>query len=410
MKRIVIINNNNRALEYGIGSYTANLIECLLKMEFAFDIVCLNAGEYELKIVEKNGYREFFIPAYIDITNKKLSAYCRMLPFLLKELFNDGDEFIFHINYFLTDYLIAKLKAAFNCRILFTVHYTDWGINLYGDSRKLILLLNKVKKGNDISSDEEKTTQSIRANREIFQQTDLLLFIAQHTVKIYSQISLLRDMNYMIVKNGLKDEYKKMSTAQKRTVRNRYHIKEQETILFFAGWLAEIKGIYCLIEAFGKVLRTDPDAHLFIAGEGDFSALLSKSRFACTQITYLGFLNKSELYDFYGITDIGIVCSIHEEFGLVALEMMMHQLPIVATNTGGLAEIIDDNVNGLKVPVVRKKGKRTADINRLAEKISFLIENPDECRRLGENARKKFLSEYELSVFGSKMSRIYHSL
>lgn len=149
---------------------------------------------------------------------------------------------------------------------------------------------------------------------------------------------------------------------------------------------------------------------MFIAGEGEFPALLSKSRFACTKITFLGFLQKAELYNFYHIADIGIACSIHEEFGLVALEMMMHQLPVIETNTGGLAEIIDDTMNGLKVPVAYRKGKRTVDVNQLAKKIAFLIDNPAECRRLGENARKKFLSNYELSVFYSRMIQIYNAL
>lgn len=68
MKRIVVINNNDRALVYGIGAYTANLITCLQRTEFVFDIIYLNAGEYELKIVEKSRYKEIFIPAFADST------------------------------------------------------------------------------------------------------------------------------------------------------------------------------------------------------------------------------------------------------------------------------------------------------------------------------------------------------
>jgi len=410
MKRIVVINNNDRALAFGIGSYTANLIECLQRTEFAFDIVYLNAKDYELKIIEKDRYRDIFFPAFAGSIDKKLSSYCRMLPFLLKELFTSGDELIFHFNYFLTDDLITKLKKTFSCKIILTVHFTDWSFLLTGNFRKLKLLLDKVQKKQAISQYEKGVIDTIQSDKTIFQQTDLILFIAQHTVKTYSQLSLLQYTNYSIVSNGVKDEYKKISTTQKQAIRKRYHIKEQETILFFAGRLDVIKGIYCLIDAFKKVLCSKPDAHLYIAGEGDFPALLSKSRFACTHITFLGFLQKSELYDFYHIVDIGIACSIYEEFGLVALEMMMHQLPVIVTNTGGLAEIIDDNMNGLKVPVVYQRGKLTLDINQLVKKIVFLIDNPDECRRLGENARKKFLSNYELSVFSSRMIQIYNSL
>jgi len=410
MKRIIIINNSDRALSYGIGSYSTNLIECLRATDFAFDVVYLNSDIYELRIVEKNDYREFFIPAFTGSTNKKLMAYCKMLPFLFKELFNADDEIIFHFNWFFTDLLLAELKAVFNCKILLPVHFTDWSFQLNGDYRKLISILDKVKKEDAIPMYEKRVLDIIKLEKAIFHQSDLIMFVAKHTAKTYTKISLLQETKYMIINNGLKDEYKRVSIAQKRAIRKRYHIKDHETILFFAGRLDEIKGVYCLIEAFRKVLLSKQDVRLFIAGEGDFSKLLSKSRFSGTQITFLGFLDKSELYNFYRIADIGISCSIHEEFGLVALEMMMHQLPVIVTNTGGLAEIVEDNVDGLKVPVVYKKGKLTVDIAQLASKITYLIDHPHECKRLGENARKKFLSDYELSVFSYKMNQVYQSI
>jgi len=410
MKRIVVINNSDRALTYGIGTYTISLIECLKRTDFSFDIVYLNAEVYELKIVENNGYRDFFIPAFEGTTNKKLLPYCQMLPFIFKELFNADDDMVFHFNYFITDSLIADLKTTFHCKVIFAVHFTNWSLMLNGDSHKMKSIMYKVNNKQDISPAEKVVMDSIKVDKAIFQQTDLILFVAQHTATTYSKISVLQDTKYMVVNNGLKDEYKKLSPSQKTSIRKRYHIKETEKVIFFSGRLDEIKGIYCLIEAFQKVIRTQPDAHLLIAGEGDFTKLLSKSRYAGSKITFLGFLNKSELFDFYRIADIGISCSIHEEFGLVALEMMMHELPVIVTNTGGLAEIIEDNMDGLKVKVVYKKGQRTIDVDQLAKKISFLIDNPDECKRLGDNARKKFLSNYELSMFRSNMCQIYNSL
>ena len=410
MKRIIIINNNDRALKYGIGSYTANLIECLRRTEFAFDMIYINAEVYELEMVENEGYRDIFVPAFAGSTNQKLLAYCQMLPFLLKELFNPGDDMIFHFNYFLTDSLIADLKTTFHCKVIFTVHFTDWSLILNGDFRKLKSISDKAKKQQAVSPLEKSVLDLIKGDEKFFQQTDLILFVAQHTATTYSKMSILKHANYRIVNNGLKDAYKKLTVSQKSFIRKRYHIKENETIILFAGRLDEIKGIYYLIEAFQTVVRSNPDAHLFIAGEGDFPRLLSKSRFASSHITFPGLLNKSELYDFYRIADLGISCSVHEEFGLVALEMMMHKLPVIVTNTGGLAEIIDDHIDGLKVPVVYRKGKRAVDTIRLAEKISFLIDNPDECKRLGNNARKKFLSKYELSVFSSTMIQIYNTI
>lgn len=110
------------------------------------------------------------------------------------------------------------------------------------------------------------------------------------------------------------------------------------------------------------------------------------------------------------ITDIGVVCSLHEEFGLVAIEMMMHELPVVVTQTGGLDEIVEDRVSGLKVPVQTINEKRQVDVKQLEEKMHFLLDNPACARELGENGRKRFLDKFELSVFKEKMLNLYNTI
>ena len=58
------------------------------------------------------------------------------------------------------------------------------------------------------------------------------------------------------------------------------------------------------------------------------------------------------------MADVGIACSLHEEFGLVAIEMMMNKLPIIVSDVGGLDEIVENEFSGLKSHVKNKKNKR----------------------------------------------------
>ena len=55
------------------------------------------------------------------------------------------------------------------------------------------------------------------------------------------------------------------------------------------------------------------------------------------------------------MADVGIACSLHEEFGLVAIEMMMNKLPIIVSDVGGLDEIVENEFSGLKSHVKNKK-------------------------------------------------------
>jgi glycosyltransferase involved in cell wall biosynthesis len=109
------------------------------------------------------------------------------------------------------------------------------------------------------------------------------------------------------------------------------------------------------------------------------------------------------------MADIGVTPSLFEPFGYVAVEMMMHGLPIVTTATSGLNEIVDDSC-GLKVPIMKHPDKVEIDTDLLAEKIVYLLQHPVEAKRMGRNGRKRYLEKYDSSVFKQNMTAFYRSL
>ena len=217
-------------------------------------------------------------------------------------------------------------------------------------------------------------------------------------------------MPTFVINKGIKDTCKRVNKETRNYLRKKYCLDRDIPILLFAGRLDEVKGVTYIIKAFKKMQKSYPDARLFIAGEGSFPNLLNDSKEHWANISFTGRLGKKQLFEFYHIADIGIVTSLHEEFGLVAIEMMMHALPVIVSDTGGLSEIIEDRVSGLKVPVKTQRGKRYINTTVLSKKIMFLLENPEKAKKLGQNARKRFLEKYELSVFKEKMIRLYTSI
>ena len=89
------------------------------------------------------------------------------------------------------------------------------------------------------------------------------------------------------------------------------------------------------------------------------------------------------------MADVGVVPSLFEPFGYVPVEMMMHGLPIVATATSGLNEVVDESC-GRKVPLSVSTDEVTIDTDLLAEQIVYLLRHPEEARRLGQNGRRRF--------------------
>jgi glycosyltransferase involved in cell wall biosynthesis len=194
------------------------------------------------------------------------------------------------------------------------------------------------------------------------------------------------------------------------SLKSKYHIGTEEKIILFAGRLDNVKGVKFLITAMKTVLSKYQNIRLIIAGDGDFGNLMKEASHCWAKISFTGRIDKSKLYELYSIADIGVVCSLHEEFGYVAIEMMMHALPVIVTKTGGLDEIVEDNVDGLKVPVRTRKGVRQVDEKILAERIGYLLDNPNVANILGENGRRRFLERFELSIFKEKMLKLYNNI
>ena len=109
------------------------------------------------------------------------------------------------------------------------------------------------------------------------------------------------------------------------------------------------------------------------------------------------------------MADVGVVPSLYEPFGYVAVEMMLHGTPIVATATSGLNEVIDE-ASGIKIPVINNQESVEIDTDDLAEKIVYLLEHPDVAKRFGKNARKRYLECYSNDVFRKNMLIFYRSL
>jgi glycosyltransferase len=410
-KELYIFNGASRAAVYGIGTYMEQLIKALKDTEWKLNMVYLYAQGNEIEITEKDGYRQINIPFPSKNHPHAQQYYSMIITYLLKDIItcDKKTEYLFHLNFMTNSYFVKCLKKHFSCKVILVSHYTDWSFSLFGDVRKLKRLLQKSKK-TLMDALEKQIVEGFHEDLKMIKQVDRLVCVAQHTWDVFHSIGAIPSGKTEIIHNALEDIYIPMSEKEKLLLRKKYHIDENIKVILFAGRLDEVKGIAYLIRAFRKVLHTYPNSILLIAGDGNFNAWLKEADNYWTKITFTGKLDKKQLYELYHLADIGVICSLHEEFGLVALEMMMHALPVIVTKTGGLDEIIEDNVSGLKVPVKTVKGKRQVDVRCLSEKMLLLLENPVLAKELGSNGRKRFMEKFELSVFKEKMLKLYQNI
>jgi glycogen(starch) synthase len=123
-----------------------------------------------------------------------------------------------------------------------------------------------------------------------------------------------------------------------------------EKIVLYVGRLVYEKGIHILINAVPKILAK-VDAKFVIVGSGYMQEQLSsivKSMGLEHKVLFTGFVDETDLQKLQKVADVSVVPSLFEPFGIVALEAMAAKSPVVVSDTGGLSEIVEHDVTGVK--------------------------------------------------------------
>lgn len=406
-RKVYIFNSTSSAAIYGIGTYINQLIDGLKKSCIDFELIHLYSEGLEVSIEEKDGYEQISIPK-ITYVSKNLKYYARNVAYILRELIPEEENvlYIFHLNFMTNHELIPILRKMFNCKIIITIHYLNWNFAISGDIKKLNSILSI--KDQEPTDFERQIMDNIESNKKMLEESDLFITVAQHTLETLKNICNIDISNGVCINNAIKNAYCGISIEQKNKIKSKYLISDKKQIVLFAGRLDEGKGLSFLLKAFKKVLETNPNTMLLIAGDGYFNKWLSDTNPYWTRILFMGRLEKEQLHEIYSIADVGVVCSLHEEFGYVAIEMMMHEIPLIVSDAGGLAEIVKDAISGLKIPIIMdEENNRIIDVDALTDKIKLLLNAPDFAKKIGENGRKRFLEKYELNQFNEKMVDLY---
>jgi glycogen(starch) synthase len=172
--------------------------------------------------------------------------------------------------------------------------------------------------------------------------------------------------------------------------------------VLFVGRLAPQKGVGTLVAAAG--LLEDPSAQVLLVGDGPERKALepeSKRIGIADRVHFVGFLAHERLPAVLVHADLLVLPSIYEELGTVLLEAMQPGLPIVASKTGGIPDVIEDGVNGLLVP--------PCNPGALARAIDRLLADRDLARRLSEEARQR-AKDYDWEVLAERVLRVYQGV
>ncbi len=166
------------------------------------------------------------------------------------------------------------------------------------------------------------------------------------------------------------------------------------------GRMVPSKGQDILIKAIASLKRELPDIRVEFVGAGPLQEScrqLARDLGVERHCAFVSWMSHAEVLRKMASAAVAVLPSRSEAFGRVNLESMAVGTPVLASDVGGISEIVQDGINGFLIP--------PEDPHALADRLKMLILNQSLCKRLSENARSRFLSRFEQSKLIPEQAR-----
>jgi glycosyltransferase involved in cell wall biosynthesis len=182
--------------------------------------------------------------------------------------------------------------------------------------------------------------------------------------------------------------------------------------VLFVGRLDRLKGVHIFAEAIPIILKDAPDASFVMVGRDTNTGPNNSSMKSYLEslipkeikekVIFTGNVERAGLVDYYRESDVCVAPSFYENFPNTVLEAMSCGKAVVASNIGGIPEVIEDGVSGLLAKI--------GDARDFAEKIIMLLKNDTLRENMGVNARKRIEDRYTKAVVAREVEMLYQEL
>ena len=332
-------------------------------MPFRLNVLHHNIFFHQVNV---NQYSVFQYPPY------DISLASKMAEVIKREKLD-----ILHVHYAIPHAIcaiLAKQMAGTDVKIVTTLHGTDITVLGYDPA-----LTDAIKFGIEKSDVVTAVSQSL----------------AEQTVELIAP-----DQDIQVIHNFIDERiYKKVDADNLKTA---YGIKPEEKVVIHVSNLRPVKRVRDVVKAFSKISSEIP-AKLLVVGDGPERSRLCKLVKELDiedQVLFLG--RQDQLEKLYSISDLMFLLSEKESFGLVALEAMACGVPCIATNTGGIPEVVEDGYNGFLCDI--------GDLDAVAEKASLLLGNEALLQRFSENATATPNDRFQSDMIVAQYEDVYKSL
>ena len=413
MKIAVLVYEYPPKIVGGLGTYATEITRKFVLLDHDVTVFTMNDDEGSLPTREIWRGIEIHRPIHIDISDslpdvvaEDVKKWGRGLQFFSKVLM---------YNYLSASKLINELVRKDEFKFDIVVAH-DWLSIIAGIAIKrelnlpLVFHVHSTEKGRTLGNGSEVISNlELRGGKT----ADMVITVSNAMKEELRKLGFPEE-KIRVCYNGVDPEKyspERVSKEDIARVRQRYGLKEDDLMIFFIGRLVWVKGVDKLVMAMPHILNEVPNAKLVIVGVGDMRGYLEKLvenlRIQENVKFRFEFIPEEERILHYAACDVAVFPSLYEPFGIVTLEAMSMEKPVVVGARG---------VSGMREIVVPSGPEQCGfhvnpyDPKDIAWGIVNSIKDPAVKEKLGKNGRKRVLENFTWDIIAKKTIELYEEL
>lgn len=383
--------------------YVRELSKQLGRIGIGVDVFTRSQDEHVPHVVHDLGYgnRVIHVPAGPEkpLPKKELAAF---FPDFVRYVLDFAEQKnvqydLLHTHYWMSGIVGKDLKEA-------------WGIPMVHMFHTLGLMKNRIAGEGEFEGDYR-----IKGEREVLRHADKIIAATQAELAQLQWLYEVRTDNVVIIPPGV--DINHFYPIAKEDAREYIGAENKSKILLFVGRIEPLKGVDTLIRGMALmkhsgVFDRENVCLAIIGGDASLSdenisremARLHEIRDQNgleEMVTFLGKRSQDTLPYYYSAADVVVMPSHYESFGMVALEAMACGTPVVASQVGGLAFLIQDGVTGFHV--------RDQEPEELSKRLTEILENDTLHKVLSINAAE-YAKGYSWKLITDQINEVYEGL
>jgi len=388
----------------GMNVYVREVTRLLGHQGVSVDVFTRSQDEHVPHVLHDLGHgnRVVHIPAGPEVPLPK-AELARYLPEFVRGVqdfaASKGARYdLIHSHYWMSGVAALDLKAAWRTPVVHMFH-------------TLVLMKNRVAQ----SPDELEGSYRLDGEQKILRQADRIVAATQAEVAQLQWLYQADTRKVEVIPPGV--DLCHFYPIPPDEAKDYIGIPCADRMVLFVGRIEPLKGLDVLIEAISKlqarmVFQQNPFCLAVIGGDPDvdpaaMSAEMARLQALCREyhlqdlVTFLGKRSQDSLPYYYSAAEALVMPSHYESFGMVALEAMACGAPVVASQVGGLAFLVQDGVTGFTVP--------SGDAEALSERLGELLSNPGLRQEMGKQAAR-LAQDYGWEKIAGRLIQLYEQV